>query len=146
MARNVIFICTGNSARSIMAEGLLTKYGSEKYTAFSAGMEAKGINPYTVKVLDEIGVDTSTFQSKSVKDIMGRMEFDDAVIVCRKAEEQCPTINADARRIHRWLFDDPVKADGTEEEKLAKFREVRNQIDARLQLWIAENAEAEWTK
>jgi arsenate reductase len=146
MTKNVIFICTGNSARSIMAEGLLNKYGGDKYKAYSAGMEAKGINPLTIKVLEEIGVDTSKFTSKGIKEIMGRMDFDDAIIVCRKAEEQCPTINADARRIHRWLFDDPVKAEGTEEEKLAKFREVRAQIDSRLQLWIAENAEAEWTK
>ncbi|HYO88126.1 MAG TPA: arsenate reductase ArsC [Candidatus Limnocylindrales bacterium] len=143
MPRNVIFICTGNSARSQMAEALLRVRGGAAYTAYSAGMDAKGMNPMTIKVMDEIGIDVSGQRSKSVREYMGRMSFDDAIIVCRRAEDDCPTLLADAKRQHRWIFDDPAKAEGTEEEKLAVFRAVRDRIDARIQLWLAENTEAE---
>lgn len=143
MAKKVLFLCTGNSARSQMAEAFLRKLGGEKYEAFSAGMEPKGMHPLTVHVMKEIGIDVSGQQSKGMKDIMGRMSFDDAMIVCRKAEDDCPKLSADARRIHRWIFEDPVRAEGTNEEKLAKFREIRDQIEARIKLWLAETEEAE---
>lgn len=142
--KKVLFVCTGNSARSQMAEALLKRYGNGRFEVYSAGVEAKGIHPLTIRVMDEIGVDISDQYSKTTKEYMGRMEFDDAMIVCRKAEENCPKLNPDARRLHRWLFDDPATFDGTEEEKLAKFREVRDKIAARLQLWLEETSEAEW--
>jgi arsenate reductase len=126
-----------------MAEAFLRKFGGSKYEAFSAGMEAKGLNPLTIQAMAEIGIDVSGQRSKSIREYMGRMSFDDAVIVCRKAEDDCPTLNADAKRIHRWLFEDPVRAEGSSEEKLAKFREVRDQIEARIKLWLAETEEAE---
>jgi len=144
MRKKVLFVCTGNAARSQMAEGLLKKYGEDRYEVFSAGMEARGIHPLTVQVMEEIGIDISDQYSKTTKEYMGRMDFDDAIIVCRKSEENCPKLNPDARRLHRWLFDDPAASVGTDEEKLAKFREVRDQIDDRLKLWLAETAEAEW--
>lgn len=143
MPRRVLFLCTGNSARSQMAEAFLRELGGSKYEAYSAGMEAKGLHPMTAQVMAEIGVDVSGQQSKSLKEYMGRMTFDDAVIVCRNAEDDCPRINADAKRIHRWLFDDPVRANGTDEERLARFRAVRDQIEARIKLWLAETEEAE---
>lgn len=143
MPKRVLFLCTGNSARSQMAEAFLRKLDSEKYEAYSAGTEAKGLNPLTIQVMQEIGIDVSGQRSKSLREYMGRLTFDDAVIVCRKAEDDCPRINADAKRIHRWLFDDPARADGTDEEKLARFREVRDQIEARIKLWLAETEEAE---
>lgn len=143
MAKKVLFLCTGNSARSQMAEAFLRKLGGEKYEAFSAGMEPKGLHPMTVQVMKEIGIDVSGQQSKGIKDIMGRNTYDDAIVVCRKAEDDCPKLSADARRIHRWIFEDPVRAEGTNEEKLAKFREVRDQIEARIKLWLAETEEAE---
>ena len=143
MAKKVLFLCTGNSARSQMAEAFLRKLGGDKYEAFSAGMDAKGLHPMTVAVMGEIGIDVSGQRSKSIKEYMGRMYFDDAVIVCRKAEEQCPTLNADARRIHRWIFDDPARSEGTDEEKIARFREIRDQIEAQIKLWLAETEEAE---
>lgn len=115
-----------------MAEAFLRKLGGDKYEAYSAGMDAKGLHPITVQVMAEIGIDVSGQQSKTVKEFMGRMTFDDAVIVCRKAEDDCPRINADAKRIHRWLFEDPVPAEGTDEEKLARFCEARDQIEARI--------------
>ncbi len=142
MARKVLFLCTGNSARSQMAEALLRKHGGSSYEAYSAGLDPKPIHPFTVKVLEEIGIDISGQYSKNVKDYMGRKQFDDAVIVCRRFDENCPSIYADARNIHRWLFDDPALATGTDEEILAMFRSIRDQIEARIKLWIAEVEEA----
>jgi len=126
-----------------MAETLLRKMGGDKYEAFSAGMEPKGLHPMTVTVMEEIGIDVSGQRSKGMKEIMGRMTFDDAIIVCRKAEDDCPKLSADARRIHRWIFEDPVRVEGTDQERLTKFREVRDQIEARIKLWLDETAEAE---
>lgn len=143
MPKRILFLCTGNSARSQMAEAFLRTLAGDKYEAHSAGMEAKGLHPLTVQVMAEVGIDVSGQKSKNIKEYMGRMTFDDAVIVCRKAEADCPRISADAKRIHRWLFDDPARADGTDEEKLARFREVRDQIEARIKLWLAETEEAE---
>ena len=142
MPRKVLFLCTGNSARSQMAEALLRKHGGSAYEAYSAGLAPKPIHPFTVKVLEEVGNDISGHYSKNVKDYMGRMRFDDAVIVCRRFDEDCPTIYADARAIHRWLFDDPALATGTDEEVLAVFQSTRDQIEARIKLWLAEVEEA----
>ena len=128
MTRKVLFLCTGNSARSQMAEAFLRKLGGDKYEAYSAGTEAKGLHPMTVQVMKEVCIDVSGQRSKSVKEYMVRIYFDDAIIVCRKAEDDCPRVTADAKRLHRWLFDDPVRAEGTEEERLAYFREIRDQI------------------
>ncbi|MDZ4771059.1 MAG: arsenate reductase ArsC [Chloroflexota bacterium] len=143
MAKRVLFLCTGNSARSQMAEAFMRKLAGDKYEAFSAGMEPKGLHPMTVEVMQEVGIDVSGQRSKGIKEIMGRFTFDDAIIVCRKAEDDCPKLSADARRIHRWIFEDPVRIEGTDEEKLTKFREVRDQIEARIKLWLDETAEAE---
>jgi arsenate reductase len=143
MTRKVLFLCTGNSARSQMAEAFLRQLGGDKYEAYSAGMEPKGLHPMTVQVMAEVGIDVSGQRSKGVKEIMGRMTFDDAIVVCRRAEDDCPSLSADARHIHRWLFEDPVLAEGTDQERLARFREIRDQIEARIKLWLAETAEAE---
>lgn len=143
MARKVLFLCTGNSARSQMAEAFLRQLGGDRYDAYSAGMEPKGLHPLTIAVMSEVGIDVSGQRSKGIKELMGRMQFDDAVIVCRRAEDDCPSLSADAKRIHRWIFEDPVRADGTDDEKLARFREIRDQIEARIKLWLAETEEAE---
>jgi len=143
MAKKVLFLCTGNSARSQMAEGCLRQLGGAKYDVYSAGMEPKGLHPMTVQVMNEIGIDVSAHRSKSITEFMGRINFDDAIIVCRRAEDDCPSLSADAKRIHRWLFEDPARETGTDEEKLSKFREVRDQIQARVKLWLEETAEAE---
>lgn len=143
MIKKVLFLCTNNSARSQMAEAFLRKHGGENYQVFSAGKDPKGVHPLTVKVMDEVGVDISQQRSKGMKELMGRMTFDDAIIVCRRAEDDCPILSADAHRIHRWLFEDPVRVDGSDEEKLVAFRSVRDQIEARIQLWLAETLEAQ---
>lgn len=141
MAHKVIFLCTGNSARSQMAEAFLRRDGQADYEVYSAGLLPRDIHPLTIRVMHEIGLDLSQQRSKSIKEYMGRVEFDDAIIVCRSVEENCPTISADAKRVHRWIFDDPAKAEGTEEQQLNVFRQVRDQIEARLKLWLAETAE-----
>jgi arsenate reductase len=127
-----------------MAEALLKHHGGEMFRPYSAGYEARGIHPMTLQVLEEVGADVSGLRSKSVAEYNGYMNFDYVTIVCRKMEEKCPTINANTRKINRWLFEDPARFEGTDEAKLAKFRQVRDEISERIQLWLAENAEAEW--
>jgi arsenate reductase len=141
--KRILFLCTGNSARSQMAEALLRHLAPDQWEAYSAGSDPKGIHPLTVEVMQEIGIDISQQRSKSVKEYMGRMLFDDAVILCRRYEENCPTIYADARRVHRWLFEDPATSEGTPAEQVARFRAVRDQVKSRLELWLAETQEAE---
>lgn len=138
----VIFLCTGNSARSQMAEAYLRHYAGAEYEVHSAGLEARGIHPLTVKVMAEVGIDLSNQHSKTYETYGGRTFFDDAIIVCRRFEEKCPSVTADAQRIHRWIFDDPATAEGSDEAKLAKFREVRDQIDRRITMWLQERQEA----
>ncbi len=134
----VLFLCTGNSARSQMAEALLRKYADDTFEAHSAGFEARGIHPYTTKVLEEVGLDTSNQYSKSSTELMGHTHFDYVITVCPSAEPNCPTVYPDTRNFQRWLFDDPVTFQGSDEEKLNKFREVRDKIDWRLKLWLSE--------
>lgn len=143
MARKIIFVCTGNSARSQMAEAFLRLLGGERFEAYSAGMVARGIHPMTVQVMRELGIDISGQTSKPIADYYGKVEFDIAIIVCRRAEDDCPTIAGTTRVIQRWIFEDPVRAEGTDEEKLARFREVRDHIEARVKLWLAEEQETE---
>lgn len=133
----VLFLCTGNSARSQMAEALLRKYAGEHFEVYSAGLEPKGINPYTVRVLDEIGVDTSHHSSKTLDSFIGRVHFGYLITVCSNAEDNCPIFPGMGVRLH-WPFEDPAAFVGSEEETLAKFREVRDQIDARVRAWLVE--------
>ncbi|MEP7291360.1 MAG: arsenate reductase ArsC [Chloroflexota bacterium] len=139
--QKVLFLCTGNSARSQMAEALLRKHSDDQFEAYSAGLEPKAVNPYTVRVMDEVGIDIRNQSAKSVREFMGKVQFDHTVIVCRRAEPNCPTIYPDSRYYQRWLFDDPAAVVGDDTEKLARFRDVRDQIDERLKLWIAETLE-----
>lgn len=133
----VLFLCTGNSARSQMAEALLRKYASDHFEVYSAGLEPKGLNPYTVKVLEEIGVDTSQHYSKTLDTFMGKVHFGYLITVCSNAEENCPVFPGMGKRMH-WPFEDPAAFVGSEEETLQKFREIRDQIDARVREWLKE--------
>lgn len=143
MAKRVVFVCNGNSARSQMAEAFLRQYGGNKFEAYSGGAVAKGIHPMTVQVMQEIGIDISSQTSKPIADYYGKIEFNVAIIVCRRAEDDCPKIAGTTRVIQRWIIEDPLRVEGTDDEKLAKFREVRDQIEARVKLWLAEELEAE---
>lgn len=121
MLKKILFLCTHNSARSIMAEALFNHYFSAHGMAFSAGTEPRGVNPLTVRVLEEIGVETSRLKSKSVSELLDE-KFDLVVTVCDRAKESCPFFPGEARTIHRG-FEDP-----SETSSLESFRKVRDEI------------------
>lgn len=134
----ILFLCTGNSARSQMAEAFLRKHGGEQFEAYSAGLEPKDINPYTSRVMEENGVSLSGQYSKHVTEYMGKVHFGYLITVCGEAEKNCPTtFPSISQRIH-WSFEDPAAFVGTDEEKLTKFREVRDQIERRIKEWLME--------
>jgi len=137
----VLFLCTGNSARSQMAEAFLRRYAGERFEAHSAGLEPKGINPLTIKVMEEIGLDMSGHTSKGFETYLGKVLFQYLITLCDEAEKNCPTTwPGVSNRLH-WHFEDPAALIGTQEDKLAKFRQVRDQIDEKVKAWVAEQAE-----
>lgn len=123
-----------------MAEALLRKYGSDIFEAHSVGLAPKGVNPLTVRAMDEVGIDISNQTSKDINLYLGKTRFQYLITLCDDADENCPTslpgINA---RMH-WSFEDPARQVGTEEEKLAKFREVRDLIEQKIKEWLAEQS------
>ena len=133
----VLFLCTGNSARRQMAEAFLRKHAGDRFEAHSAGLEPKGINPYTIRVMDEIGIDIRGQSSKDVMTYLGRVRFGVVITVCDNAEKNCPIFPFATTRLH-WPFEDPARFEGPDEAKLAKFRNARDLIDARIKTWLAE--------
>jgi arsenate reductase len=134
----VLFLCTGNSARSQMAEAFLRKYAGDRFEAHSAGLEPKGMNPLTIKVMEEAGVDMSGQSSKGVDTYLGKVLFQYLITVCDDADKNCPTTWPGVNQRLHWSFEDPAAFRGTDEEKLAKFRQVRDQIDEKIKVWISE--------
>jgi arsenate reductase len=124
--QRVLILCTGNSARSQMAEGLLRHDAGDGFEVFSAGVKPSCVRPEAVAVMRELGIDLSQHRSKHVDEFSGQ-EFDYVLTVCDNARENCPIFPGTAVRMHK-NFVDPAAADGTESERLALFREVRNQI------------------
>ena len=134
----VLFLCTHNAARSQMAEGFLKKYAGDRFEVFSAGYEPIGIDPYAEKVMAEVGIDLDNQRSKSVAEFLGKMTFGYLIIVCEKVEENCPiTFPGFMYRLF-WPFEDPVAFVGPDDQKLDKFREVRDKIAERIKLWLRE--------
>ena len=134
----VLFLCTGNSARSQMAEAFLKKHGGDQHDAYSAGTEPKGINPYTERVMEEAGVSLSGQYSKHIKEYMGKIHFAYVITLCDEAEKSCPAIFPGmGQRLH-WSFEDPAAIVGSDDERLAKFREVRDRIAQRIREWLIE--------
>lgn len=131
----VLFLCTGNSARSQMAEAFLRKYGGDRFEAFSAGLEPSILNLLTIQVMEEVGVDMSGHFSKSLTQYLGREHFGYLITVCDRAEAKCPIFPGMGVRLH-WGFEDPAAFQGTPEEKLEKFRQVREQIRIAIQNWL----------
>ncbi len=130
----VLFLCTGNSCRSQMAEGWLRHLGGKRFEAFSAGIEAHGKNPRAIAVMREAGVDISN-QESEVLDPKLLNTIDLLITVCGHADEHCPAVPATCEKQH-WPFDDPAKATGTEAEIMAEFRRVRDQIKARIEAFL----------
>lgn len=126
MKPKVLFLCTGNSARSQMAEGYLRHVAGGKFEPLSAGIEPKGLNPLAVEVMEEIGIDISRQHSKDVVSLLGQ-HIPYVVTVCDNAKERCPIFPGTWKFLH-WSFEDPAAAVGNRDEKLAVFRQVRDQI------------------
>ncbi|MCA9872096.1 MAG: arsenate reductase ArsC [Anaerolineales bacterium] len=135
----VLFLCTGNSARSQMAEAYLRHYAGERYEAYSAGLDPKGINPYTVRVMKEVNVSLEGQESKSVNKYLGWVNFGWLITVCGHADKNCPkTFLGISNRLHWDDLEDPAAFVGGDEETMQKFRQVRDQIDQHVRGWIAE--------
>ncbi|HEX8130827.1 MAG TPA: arsenate reductase ArsC [Pyrinomonadaceae bacterium] len=128
--KRVLILCTGNSARSQMAEGLLRHDGGGRFKVESAGVSPTRVRPEAIEAMREVGIDISGQRSKSVEEFAGQA-FDYVITVCDNAREQCPFFPAGTRRIH-WSFDDPAEAVGDDAARLAVFRRVRDEIRARL--------------
>ena len=129
--QRVLILCTGNSARSQMAEGLLRHDAGDRFDVFSAGTRPTQVRPEAITVMQELAIDISGHRSKSVDEFAGQ-EFDYVVTVCDNARARCPVFPAGTRQIH-WGFDDPAAAEGSWEQRLTAFRHVRDQLRERLQ-------------
>jgi arsenate reductase len=134
----VLFLCTHNAARSQMAEALLRHLAGDRFEAYSAGLEPTAVHPLTRQVLTEAGVDVSGLQAKGVNEFLGKASVRYAIVVCTEAEWQCPRLFPFAVGNMRWPFEDPVQVSGTDAERLAAFRGVRDAIEARLRTWLTE--------
>ena len=127
----VLFLCTHNSARSQMAEGLLRHLAGDRFEAMSAGTEATHVRPLAVRAMEEIGVDISGQESKTLDRYLHE-PFDHVITVCDGANKACPFFPGAANRLH-WSFEDPSKAEGSEEDRLSVFRSVRDRIRERIE-------------
>ena len=129
--KTIYFLCTGNSCRSQMAEGWAKQILGNEWQVLSAGIEAHGLNPKAVKAMNEVGIDISNQTSDIIdREILNNADF--VVTLCGDAADKCPTTPLHVKRDH-WGFDDPAKAEGSEEEKWAMFQRVRDEIGERIQ-------------
>lgn len=130
----VLFLCTHNSARSQMAEGFLRAKAADRFEVQSAGTEKRAVNPLAIRVMAERGIDISGHTSKVYVGLM-QDPWDYLITVCDDANERCPFIPGIQKRLH-WSFEDPSRATGGEEERLATFRKVRDQIETQIAEWL----------
>ncbi len=141
MTKKILVLCTGNSARSQMAEGLFRAEGGGGFEIFSAGTKPGSVRPEAIAVMREIGIDLSGHRSKSVDEFSGQ-SFDYVVTVCDNARDACPVFPAGTQRIH-WSFEDPAAVQGGELERLAAFRRIRDGIHERVSAFYRERAAAD---
>ena len=134
--KRILVLCTGNSARSQMGEGLFRHEGGAEYEVFSAGTHPTPVRPEAVAAMQEIGIDISGHRSKSVDEFAGR-QLDYVITVCDNARESCPVFPGAAARIH-WSFEDPAAVQGSDSERMAAFRRVRDQIHERVKTFFRE--------
>ena len=132
--QRVLILCTGNSARSQMAEGLLRARAGDRFEVESAGTKPSLVRPEAIAAMRELGVDLTSHRSKSVDEFRGQ-HFDYVITVCDNAKESCPVFPGSVTRIH-WSFEDPAAATGDEAARVAEFRRIRDQIDARFAEWL----------
>jgi arsenate reductase (thioredoxin) len=133
--KRVLILCTGNSARSQMAEGLLRSMAGDRFEVASAGVAPSQVRAEAIEAMKEIGIDISTHRSKSVEEFIGG-EFDYVVTVCDNANEQCPVFPGHTQRIH-WSFEDPAAVEGSDATRMQAFRRVRDAIGKRLQEFVS---------
>lgn len=133
--KRVLILCTGNSARSQMAEGLLRHEAGDRFEVFSAGTKPSVVRPEAIAVMSEIGIDISGHRSKSVDEFRGA-QLDYVITVCDNAKESCPIFPGATKRLH-WPFEDPALAQGSEDERKAAFREARDRIHCRIMEFLS---------
>jgi arsenate reductase len=119
-----------------MAEGFLRKYAGDSFDVFSAGLEPRPVHPMAIQEMNEIGIDISNQVSKDLDSVLGKQSFKHAIFVCHHAEENCPRIYPFALEELSWPFEDPAAFDGNNEDRLNKFREIRDHIDKKIQEWL----------
>ena len=134
----ILFLCTHNAARSQMAEALLRHHGGDRFEAYSAGLEPTELHPLTRRVLEEADIDPTELRAKGMNEFMGKTRVRYAIVVCERANEQCPRVYPFATQTLFWPFEDPGEAKGSTEEQLAVFRRVRDQIAARVRRFVLE--------
>jgi arsenate reductase (thioredoxin) len=134
----VLFLCTHNSSRSQMAEGLLRSRGGDAYAVFSAGTQPRSVHPLAIKAMQEIGVDISAHRAKGVEEFSGQSPMDLVITVCDEAAEACPFFPNARQQVH-WGFSDPSQVTGSEEERMAAFRHVRDLIATKIDQFLARN-------
>jgi arsenate reductase len=135
MRERVLFLCTHNSARSQMAEGFLRHLAGDRFEVASAGAEATRVHPLAIRAMREVGIDLGSHRSKTLDGLLGD-PWDYVITVCDSANERCPLFPGQTARIH-WSFEDPSRATGDEDQRLDTFRRIRDQIQARLEDWLA---------
>ena len=135
MKAKVLFLCTGNSCRSQMAEGWLRHIASERFEAHSAGTHPTAINPLAIRVMQEKGIDITTQRSKDVSEYAGQ-SFDSVITVCERAKAECPVVPGIAVRFH-WPLEDPADAQGSELDRLTVFRRTRDEIEERVRKFVS---------
>ena len=136
--KRVLFVCTHNSARSQMAEGLLRHHAGQHFEAFSAGTEPGSLHPLAVRAMGELGIDISSQSPKSVDEFVSQ-DFDAVVTVCDQAKESCPVFPGATQQLH-WSFEDPSRAQGSEAKRLEVFRRVRDEIMVHIRQFVSEQA------
>ena len=130
----VIFVCTGNSARSQMAEALLRRDGGDRFEVVSAGVSPKGVHPMTIVALDKVGIDISGARSKAVGEFLGQ-RFDYVITVCDRARATCPVFPGGSTTLH-WGIDDPAEATGSDEERQAAFDRALRELSLRIHTFL----------
>jgi arsenate reductase (thioredoxin) len=139
MKQRVLVLCTANSSRSQMTEGLLRHLAGDRVEVASAGTHPSTVNPLAIAAMQERGIDIRHHRSKHLSEFLGQ-PWDTVLTVCDNAAENCPIFPGRAERIH-WSFPDPAAAEGTEAERLQVFREVRDTIETRLRAWVGATGE-----
>ena len=135
--KRVLFLCTGNSARSQMAEGFLRKLGGDRFVVTSAGTAPVGVNPLAIQAMSEVGIDISSHTSDAVSaDLLANIDL--LITLCGDARENCPFVPVKVEKRH-WPLKDPARAEGSEEQKLQRFREIRDEIKGYVEELVAES-------